>query len=57
MDWTFKRNTSKHVPVTSAGIAVRTLLFGALPLEVYYAVPFQRPHNDRVTGFRIASGW
>lgn len=57
VDWRFDRNTPDRVPVVSAGIAARTVLFGMLPLEFYYAMPFQRPQKDRVAGFRIGVGW
>jgi Tol biopolymer transport system component len=57
VDWRFDRNTPDRVPVVSAGLAARTVLFGMLPLEFYYAYPFQRPQKDWVSGFRIGIGW
>jgi hypothetical protein len=51
VDWRFDRNTPDRVPVVSAGLAARTVLFGMLPLEFYYAYPFQRPQKDWVSGF------
>lgn len=57
VDWSFRRDTTERVPVVSAGIAARTVLLGALPLEFFYAYPFQRPDEDAVFGFRIAGGW
>lgn len=57
VDWSFRRDTIERVPVVSAGIAARTLLLGALPLEFFYAHPFQRPSEDAVFGFRIGGGW
>jgi hypothetical protein len=32
-------------------------LGGFAVLEFYYAVPFQRPAEERVTGFVISPGW
>lgn len=57
VDVTFKRDTAEHVPVFSAGVAARSVLFGAIPLEVFVAYPFQRPSEDAVFGFRIGVGW
>jgi len=57
VDFTFERNTTKRVPVVSAGIAFRTVLFGSLPIELYYAHPYQRPDKGNVTGFLITTGW
>lgn len=53
----FDRDTIERVPVVSAGIAVRSLLLGALPVELFYAYPFQRPKSGAVFGFRIGIGW
>ena len=55
--WEFKRNTTERVPVVSAGVAARILLGGFLPIQFYYAVPFQRPPEDRMFGFVISTGW
>ena len=57
VDFRFRRDTIERVPVVSAGLAARTLLLGALPLEFFYAHPFQRPDEDAVFGFRIGGGW
>jgi Tol biopolymer transport system component len=57
VDWRFDRNTPARVPVVSAGLAARSVLFGMLPIEVFYAYPFQRPREGRVFGFRIGVGW
>jgi Tol biopolymer transport system component len=57
VELSFARNTAERVPVVSAGIAARTVLLGALPIEFYYAVPFQRPQENAVFGFRIGVGW
>ncbi|HEX7081696.1 MAG TPA: BamA/TamA family outer membrane protein [Gammaproteobacteria bacterium] len=57
VDLAFERDTIERVPVVSAGLAVRTVLLGALPLELYYAFPFQRPEEDAVFGFRFGVGW
>jgi hypothetical protein len=53
----FDQDTPERVPVWSAGVTLRMLLLGALPLEFYYAKPFQRPQEDWVFGFLIAPGW
>jgi Tol biopolymer transport system component len=57
VDLRFDRDTLDRVPVVSAGIAVRTLIAGALPIEWYWAHPYQRPGKDSETGFRIGIGW
>jgi hypothetical protein len=57
VEWKFERNTDEHVPVVSAGIAIRTLLGGVLPLTIFYARPYQRPGHDGVFGLMIATGW
>ncbi|MCM2315592.1 MAG: BamA/TamA family outer membrane protein [Thermoanaerobaculia bacterium] len=58
VDWTFERETAARVPVFSAGIALRTVLGGVLPLQFYYAFPFQRPEKDSGEfGFLIVPGW
>jgi len=57
VDWSFRRNSDERVPVFSAGLAARTVLLGALPLEFFYAHPFQRPDEDAVFGVRFGGGW
>lgn len=58
VDWTFDRNTSARVPVFSVGIATRTILGGILPIQFYYAFPFQRPEKSSGEfGFLIIPGW
>ena len=52
----FKSNTVEHVPVVSVGAGVRILL-SYIPLEFYYAHPFQRPQKNWVFGFNIIPGW
>jgi len=44
------------VPVVSAGVSVRMLL-SYIPLEFYWAKPFQRPGKGLVFGFNIIPGW
>ncbi|HEX2164912.1 MAG TPA: BamA/TamA family outer membrane protein [Thermoanaerobaculia bacterium] len=56
-DVRFDRETTDRVPVFSAGVAARIVLGGYLPLELYYAKPFQRPDTDWQFGFVIAPGW
>ncbi len=52
----FKTNTSERVPSVSAGVGTR-LLLSYIPLEFYYAKPFQRPGAGWVFGFNIIPGW
>ena len=52
----FKSNTVERVPVVSVGAGVRMLL-SYIPLEFYYAHPFQRPQRNWVFGFNIIPGW
>jgi hypothetical protein len=52
----FATNTNERVPVVSAGVSVRMLL-SYIPLEFYWAKPFQRPGKGLVFGFNIIPGW
>lgn len=52
----FSTKTNERVPVVSAGIATRMLL-SYIPIELYYAHPFQRPNSKWVFGFNIIPGW
>lgn len=53
----FERDSAERIPVFSAGIALRSTVLGALPIEIYYAHPFQRPRKDSVFRFWIGVGW
>ena len=53
----FVESSAERIPVFSAGITARILLGGFAVLEFYYAVPFQRPSEEHVTGFVISPGW
>ena len=53
----FDQETLARVPVVSVGVALRTAIGGFLPLQLYYAVPFQRPEEEATFGFVIAPGW
>lgn len=53
----YAEETIERVPVFSAGVGVRMLLGGYLPLHFYYAYPFQRPDAGAEFGFTIAAGW
>lgn len=53
---TWEQGTDRRVPVFSTGVALRTALFGALPLELHLAHPFQRDESVSF-GFVIAPGW
>jgi len=55
--WVFDSHAVDRVPVVSTGVAARILLLGALPIEFYYAKPFQRPQENAVFGFLITPGW
>ncbi len=47
-----------RIPVMSAGVSLRVNLFGALILEPYYAIPFQRSDVKFGTfGLNFAPGW
>jgi Tol biopolymer transport system component len=47
-----------HVPATSVGISLRVNVFGALILEPYFAIPFQRTDvKYPVFGLNFAPGW
>jgi len=52
----FATNTNERVPVVSAGVTFRMLL-SYIPLEFYWAKPFQRPGTGLVFGFNIIPGW
>ena len=48
----------ERVPALSAGVSLRVNLFGAMVLEPYYAVPFQRTDVKFGTfGLNFAPGW
>ena len=58
----FDRTTSERVPVVSSGVTGRFNLFGYLILEVFYAVPWQRPGTGLFdtrshVGFQLVPGW
>ena len=47
-----------RVPVFSAGVSLRINLFGAMILEPYYAIPFQKTKSKIGTfGLNFAPGW
>jgi len=52
----YATNTTERVPVISAGGGLRVLL-SYIPLEFYWAKPFQRPGKGFVFGFNIIPGW
>jgi hypothetical protein len=55
LEWS--RTSQERIPVFSAGVSSRFNVLGALILEVYYAVPFQRPEKGGHWGFQLAPGW
>lgn len=56
-DLRFDEDTTDRVPVVSAGVAARTVVAGYIPIQLYYAHPFQRPETDWQFGFVITPGW
>jgi Tol biopolymer transport system component len=52
----FQTHSEQRVPVVSAGVSIRMLL-SYIPLEFYWAKPFQRPGKGLVFGFNIIPGW
>jgi outer membrane protein assembly factor BamA len=52
----FESKTSERVPSVCMGVGARMLL-SYIPLEFYYAKPFQRPGVGWVFGFNIIPGW
>jgi len=53
----FTEDSQDRIPVASAGVGVRIVLGGYIPLQFYYAFPFQRPGQGTELGFAIAPGW
>jgi hypothetical protein len=49
-------DSQERIPVFSAGAALRILL-AYIPIELYYAKPFQRPDQGWTFGFAIKPGW
>jgi hypothetical protein len=49
-------NTTDRVPALSVGGGARMLL-SYIPIEIYWAKPFQRPGQGWVFGFNIIPGW
>jgi hypothetical protein len=57
-DGTTIYNTNQRVPALSAGVSLRINLFGALILEPYYALPFNRTDVKKpVFGLNFTPGW
>ena len=50
-------NSEARTPIVSAGVSARAALFGAMVLELYYAVPFQRPEKGGHWGVSFRPGW
>ena len=55
----FTEFTNERVPALSVGVSLRVNLFGALILEPYYAIPFQRRDlaGRGIFGLNFAPGW
>jgi len=47
-------STATNIPVVSSGVAFQVNILGQIPLEGYYARPFQRQDTTWQLGFRIA---
>jgi outer membrane protein assembly factor BamA len=58
MKWSPARNDETRMPVFSTGVALRVNLFGAIILEPYFAIPFQRraDKTSGTLGFHISFG-
>jgi len=57
-DWSWADDTFNRVPIFSAGFSARIVIGGVLPVEFYYAWPFQRPaESGGVYGFLFTPGW
>jgi Omp85 superfamily domain len=55
----FTQFTNERVPAMSVGVSLRVNLFGALIIEPYYAIPFQRKDlaGRGIFGLNFAPGW
>jgi hypothetical protein len=51
------RDSERRVPVVSTGVSARMNLFGSAIVEVFYAVPFQRPDKGGFIGVHLLPGW
>ncbi len=54
---TLSYTDASRVPVFSTGLSTRLNLMGFLVMEIYYAVPWQRPEKGGHFGFHVAPGW
>jgi len=57
LDFTFQRDSAERIPVFSSGVSARSNILGALTLEVYYAMPWQRPERGAHFGVQFVPGW
>jgi hypothetical protein len=51
------RESESRIPVVSTGVSARMNVFGSLIVEVFYAVPFQRPEKGGFVGVNLLPGW
>lgn len=51
------RESEKRIPVVSTGVSARMNVLGSIILEVFYAVPFQRPEKGGFVGVNLLPGW
>jgi len=56
-EFTTDASEDTTIPVVSSGLALRFNILGQIPLEMYYARPFQRQDTTWQLGFRIAPGF
>jgi hypothetical protein len=53
----WERQSTERIPVVSTGVSARSNVLGAFVLEVYYAIPWQRPERGAHFGFQFVPGW
>jgi outer membrane protein assembly factor BamA len=55
LEWS--RTSLARIPVVSTGASARVNVLGFLIVEIYYAIPWQRPAKGGHWGFQLAPGW
>ena len=55
--WEFERSSAERIPVFSSGASARLNVLGFIVVEVYYAIPWQRPSKGGHFGFQLQPGW
>lgn len=51
------RDSNERIPVVSTGMSARFNVLGSAIVEVFYAVPFQRPDKGGFIGVNLLPGW